>query len=98
MWHRGFKHSVIKFKIKRVQDKKSKLDALQNFLGDEKKNKKKKQALIRKYEIIDTDFHFYTANEKGTRAYFMKSPREQGDTNTYEFIYMFTLNDYFPIY
>ena len=90
MLHRGFKHSVMKFKIKRVS-----FDALQNFLGVVNN-----QVLIRKYEI-DTLFRslreaFHT--EKGNivpSLVFRKFPLVRDDTNAHEFIDMFRLKEYF---
>ena len=76
-----------------VQDKKSKLDALQNFLGVENN-----QVLIREYEIIGTDFgRFITYAEEGrvTNIVFVKYPRPRDDTNEFEFIDIFTLKEYF---
>ena len=68
-----------------VQDKKSKLDALQ-----------------KKYEIIDTDFENFGVarlhterGNIGTSVLFRKYPRTQDDTNTCEFIDIFTLKEYF---
>ena len=51
MLHRGFKHSVMKFKIKGV------LDAIQNFLGVEIN-----QVLIRKYEVTGADWNIGTSH------------------------------------
>ena len=76
-----------------VQDKKSKLDALQNFLGVENN-----QVLIREYEIIGSDFwRFITYGEEGrvTKVVFVKAPRPRDDTNEFGFIDIFTLKEYF---
>ena len=76
-----------------VQDKKSKLDALQNFLGVVNN-----QVLIREYEIIGSDFgRFITYGEEGrvTKVVFVKAPRPRDDTNEFGFIYIFTLKEYF---
>ena len=73
------------------QDKKSKLDALQNFLGAVNN-----QVLIRKYEIIGTDFRTYIVGEEG-RALYNKYPLLD-DTNDYKFINIFMLKEYFFIY
>ena len=89
MLHRGFKHSVIE-----VQHKKSKLDALQNFLGVENN-----QISIRKYEIIDADFGYNRsegADERGIiDIRFRKHSRQPDDTNTYKVIDIFALKEYF---
>ena len=69
-----------------VQDKKSKLDALQNLLGDENN-----QVLIRKYEIISADY-----SVRGRiLSTFLFSKYPPVDINTYEFIDMFMLKEYF---
>ena len=79
-----------------VQDKKSKLDALQNFLGVVNN-----QVLIRKYEIIDVHYYFasstsrYGEGMKFVDARFRKLPHVPDDTKTYEFIDIFTLKEYF---
>ena len=72
-----------------VQDKKNKLDALQNLSGVENN-----QVLIRKYEIIGTDFRHITSAGDGS-VFFIKSSHELDDTNTYKFIDNFTLKEYF---
>ena len=64
------------------------MEALQNFLGVENN-----QVLIRKYEIIGTDFRTYIAGEEG-RALYNKYPLLH-DTNGYEFINIFMLKEYF---
>ena len=82
MLHRGFKHSVMKFKIK-----KSKLDALQNLLGVENN-----QVLIRQYGIIDAVFRrcvrVYMDDEGRTSFVFRKLPHDphDHDINDCEFI------------
>ena len=80
-----------------VQDKKSKLDALQNFLGVENN-----QVLIREYEIIGTDFKYiikWDIDEEGNRKtswlFINRLHVLDVDTNTYEFINIFTLKEYF---
>ena len=74
-----------------VQDKKSKLDVLQNVFGVENN-----QVLIRKYEIIGTVFLPFTREREnvGNSFVFRKYPTVD-DTYTYEFIDMFTLKDFF---
>ena len=67
-----------------VQDNKSKLDALLNISGVENT-----QVLIRKYELINTDF------EHVGGALFSKYPRAPDDINEFRFIYSFTLKEYF---
>ena len=92
MLHRGFKHSVMKFKIKRESWMPFKTYlALKNNL-----------VLIRKYEIIGTDFeHFRVAGihsergHLGTSFVFRTYLRLQDFSNTYEFLDMFTLKEYF---
>ena len=90
-----------------VQDKKSKLDALQNFLGVVNN-----QVLIRKYELIDTDFEKFTTMHHGggegirTTFSFVKHPLIaddlegtiedlEGTIDEFEFIDSFTLKEYF---
>ena len=80
-----------------VQDNKRKLDALQNLLGVENN-----LVLIRKYEIIDTDFEHNVRlriDEEGrvigTSFSYRKHPHVPDDTNTYGFIGIFTLKEYF---
>ena len=75
----------------KVQDNKSKLDAFQNLFGVENN-----QVLIRKYEIIDTDFRFASSVSRheegrniGTSFLFRKHPHESDDTNTYGFFLYF---------
>ena len=77
------------------QDKKNKLDALQNFLGVVNN-----QVLMREYEIINADFRqiavLHNDEEGGiTRAYFIKHPREPDDINHFRFIDIFTFKEYF---
>ena len=79
-----------------VQDKKCKLDALQNLFGVENN-----QVLIRKYEIIGADFEssrvtrIHTERRHiGTSFLFRKYPLVD-DTNDYEFIDTFMLKQYF---
>ena len=70
-----------------VQDYKSKLDALQNLFGVENN-----QIIIRKYEIIDSDFYFDFCEGEGLKIVddrFMKYPREPDDYNTYVFFLYF---------
>ena len=67
-----------------VQDKKSKLDALQNLFGVEYN-----QVLIRKYEITGLGFEYVGGN------LFRKHPHEPDDTNTYGLFDIFTLKEYF---
>ena len=69
-----------------VQDKKSKLDALQNLFGVENN-----QVSIMEYEIIGRDF-------SNVGVVFIKDPLQPGDTNIHKFIDMFTLIEYFYIY
>ena len=76
-----------------VQDKKSKLDALQNFLGVENN-----QVLIRECEItnpwnIGTSYK----DEEGriTVGYFFKYPHTPGKIDESEFLDIFTLKEYF---
>ena len=75
--------------IDEVQDKKSKLDALQNLFEVENN-----QVLIRKYEIIGADFYssrmrsIITRGHIGTSSLFSKYPLVD-DTNDYEFIDIF---------
>ena len=80
-----------------VQDKKSKLDALQNFFGVENN-----QLLVRKYELIGEDFEssrvarIHTERGHiGTSFLFRKYPLVSDDINNYEFIDVFTLKEYF---
>ena len=81
--------------IDEVQDKKSKLDALQNFLGVVNN-----QVLIRKHKI---DILFWSFRETihtemgniGPTLVFRKFPLVSDNTNTYEFIDIFTLKKYF---
>ena len=74
-----------------VQDKQSKLDALQNFLGVENN-----QVLIREYETIGTDFRTYIFGEEDNFSFiFRKHPRARDDTNDFGFIDNFTLKEYF---
>ena len=80
-----------------VQDKKSKLDALQNILGVENN-----QVLIREYKIIGTDFeNFLRARidpergNIGTSILFRKYPCTQDNISTYECLDMFTFKEYF---
>ena len=75
-----------------VQDKKSKLDALQNFLGVVNN-----RVLIRKYEIMDTDFEFLDPVNLGeggrfVEVRFRKYLHGPDDTNKIRFINIFTLN------
>ena len=77
-----------------AQDNKSKLDALQNLFGGENN-----QVLIRKYEIIDTDFkHFIRlrideeGTNTGTSFLFRKHPHEPDDTNTYKYFNLLLKN------
>ena len=79
-----------------IQDKKSKLDALQNLFGVENN-----QVLIRKYEIIGVDFEssrvtrFHTARgHTGTSFLFRKYPLID-NTNDYESIDIFMLKEFF---
>ena len=74
-----------------VQDKKSNLDALQNFLGVVNN-----QVLTREYEIIGTDFLMFIREREniGNSFVFRKYPAIE-DTNNYEFLYLFTLKEYF---
>ena len=77
----------------KFQDQKSKLDALQNFLGIENN-----QILIRKYEIIGSNFErFITYGEEGrvTKVVVVKAPRPRDDTSEFGFIDIFTLKEYF---
>ena len=78
-----------------VQDKKSKLDVLQNFLGVENN-----QVFIRKYEIIGVSFKSIIETiqtEMGTSESSLVFTRYPivDDTNTYEFIDTFTLKEFF---
>ena len=69
------------------------MDALQNFLGVVNN-----QVLIREYEIIGADFaKLTTYGEEGRviNILFVKYPRMTDDTNTYEFIDIFMLKEYF---
>ena len=71
------------------------MDALQNLLGVENN-----QVLIRKYEIIGTDFEFLDPVNLGEGARFVgvrfrKYPHEPDDTNKTRFINIFTLKEYF---
>ena len=67
-----------------VQGTNRKLDALQNLFGVTNK--------IRKYEIIGANF---VCINKETPFVFRKDSMQPGQTNTYEFIDMFTLKEYF---
>ena len=94
MLYRGFKHSVMKFKIKSVSWMSFKTYLELNY----------NQALIRKYEIISADFEssrqtrIHTERgHTGTSFLFRKYPLVPDDTNNYEFIYIFTLKEYFFI-
>ena len=76
-----------------VQDKKSKLDALQNFLGVVNN-----RLLIRKYEITGLGFEYvgeYHRDERGRAVdvRFSKYPHGQDDTNTFGFFYIFILKE-----
>ena len=77
-----------------VQNKKSKLDVIQNFLGVENN-----QVLIREYEIIDTDFYCVRVDRyegRGiTDVWFLKFSHESDDINKFRFIDIFTLKEYF---
>ena len=81
-----------------VQDKKSKLDALQNLFGVGNN-----QVLRRKYEIIGVNFDLvggYYGNPNDRESYiavdrFEKYPPGSGDFADYKFIDMFTLTEYF---
>ena len=78
-----------------VQDKKSKLDALQNFLVVVNN-----QALIREYEIIGVSFQSIRVIINGVenaKIMFTRYPIVD-DHNNYEFIDTFTLKEYFFIY
>ena len=74
------------------------MDALQHLFGVQNN-----QVLIRKYEIIGVSFHSVIETihtERGTSEpslVFTRYPIVD-DTNTYEFIDMFTLKEYFFIY
>ena len=80
---------IVENKNDDVQDKRSKLDALQNLFGVENN-----QVLIRKYEIIGADFRHITSAGDGS-GFFIEYPHELDDTNTYEYIDIFTLQEYF---
>ena len=78
-----------------VQDKKSKLDALQNFLGVVNN-----QVLIRKYEIICASFKnirevIHPEREMSKSSLVFTRYPIVDDHNTYEFIDTFTLKEYF---
>ena len=77
-----------------VQDKKSKLDALQNFFGVVNN-----QVLIRVHEVTDADFSIYITNEEerniGILFSFRKHPLKLVDTDYYKCFDMFTLKEYF---
>ena len=79
-----------------VQDKKSKLDALQNFLGVVNN-----QELIRECEIIGTDFvHIvrFRIDEEGRNIeapfLFMNYPSTRDEIEEFEFLDTFTLKEY----
>ena len=77
-----------------VQDKKSKLDALQNFLGVVNN-----QVLIKEYELLDASWIISLVwNEEERRindVWFRKDPRGTDDSNRVRFIDIFTLKEYF---
>ena len=81
-----------------VQDKKSKLDALQNLFGVENNH-----LLIRKYEITGTDFEhvgvvYGNVNNKESDVVvdkFNKYAPGSGDFADYEFFDIFMLKEYF---
>ena len=77
-----------------VQDKKNKLDALQNVFGVENN-----QVLIREYELLDADWIISRSrnDEEGTvnDVWFVKFPRGTDDINQLKFIDIFTLKEYF---
>ena len=62
------------------------MDALQNLRGVVNN-----QVLIREHEITDTDFRHITGDGS---VLFIKYPHQQDDTNTYEFIDIFTLKSW----
>ena len=72
------------------------MDALQNLFGVENN-----QVLIRKYEITGADIDRYVRlrnDEEGGNIvtfWFIKYPHAPDDTNTYEFIDISTLKEYF---
>ena len=77
-----------------VQDKKSKLDALQHFFGVVNN-----QVLIRVHEVTDTDFSIYITSEEerniGILFSFRKHPLKFVGTDYYKLFDMFTLQEYF---
>ena len=77
-----------------VQDKKSELDALQNFLGVVTN-----QVLIRVHEVTDADFSIYITSEEeryiGILFSFRKHPLKFDDIDYYKFFDMFTLKECF---
>ena len=77
-----------------VQDKKSKLDALQNFLGVVNN-----QVLIRVHDVTDADFSIYITSEEerniGILFSFRKHALKFDDIYYYNFFDMFTLKEYF---
>ena len=75
-----------------VQDKKSKLDTLQNLLGVENN-----QILIRKYKITGTDFVTFIHREGGNigNLFVFRQYAHVDDTNNYNCFDMCTLKEYY---